>query len=122
MSDLQNEFSALTKSAGFVRLPSRTLVRVTGADRASFLHNFCTADVKSLGPGKATEAFVLNGKGKIISHVLLLSLEDQIFLSGVGQQASELIQHLDRYIIREDVRSTGPIGRLRFVFCRRGRS
>lgn len=98
-----DEYDSLTNGCGFVRLPRRTLLELTGTDRRKFLHNFCTADVNSLDDGATTEAFVLNGKGKVSGHVLLISFSDRLLMSGSGNQAATLVEHLDRYIIREDV-------------------
>ncbi len=102
MTTLHDKYTSLTK-AGFVCLTNRTLVRISGEDRKTFLHSFCTADVKALDTGQATEAFILNDKGKILSHVLLLAIEDCLLLTGAGDQATTIIDHLDKYIIRDDV-------------------
>ena len=101
--DLIQEYDALKNGCGMVRLTNWTLLELTGADRKSFLHNFCTADVKALEDGKTTEAFVLNGKGKILGFVHVAALADRLLLAGAGAQAKALIEHLDKYIIREDV-------------------
>lgn len=89
-----------------------TAVRVTGADRASFLHNMCTNDVRSLQPGQGCEAFFTDAKGKIIGHVFALAAEDAITLLTVPGQADTLIRHLDRYIIREDAQLADATGQL----------
>lgn len=86
----------------YIDLP-RTDIRLDGSDRASFLHNFCTADIKAMQPGQITEAFILNVKGKLLGHVLVFCHEDRIELNTVPDQSGSLIQHLDRYLIREDV-------------------
>ncbi|HSG73036.1 MAG TPA: hypothetical protein VLA12_21665, partial [Planctomycetaceae bacterium] len=41
---------------------------LTGADRAKFLHNFCTNEIKKLEPGEGCEAFFCNVKGRILAH------------------------------------------------------
>ncbi len=56
-----------------------------------------------MSDGMATEAFVLNEKGKVLAHVLLISFGESLLISGVGDQAETLVEHLNRYIIREDV-------------------
>lgn len=81
----------------------RATVRLAGADRVSFLQNFCTADIKTMEVGDIREAFILNTKGKLVGHVLVFLHEDFIELNTVPDQAEELIQHLDRYLIREEV-------------------
>jgi folate-binding protein YgfZ len=105
MSDpsLKSQYDALKSGAGFVELPHRGCIRLTGADRQSFFHNFCTNDIKQLGPGQICEAFVLNSKGKILGFVHAVADEDELLLLGHGDQGPALIQHLDMYLIREKV-------------------
>jgi folate-binding protein YgfZ len=76
---------------------------VTGRDRASFLHNMCTNDVRGLTPGNGCEAFFTDVKGKVVAHAAVLAADDVIQLVSVPESAERLIAHLDRYIIREDV-------------------
>jgi folate-binding protein YgfZ len=91
-------------SAGAViRLPSCGVVRVTGNDCASFLHNMCTNDIRSLRPGEGCEALFTDVKGRIVAHSFVLFAEDAISLLLFNQDPAKLIAHLDRYIIREDV-------------------
>jgi tRNA-modifying protein YgfZ len=98
-----NEYSALTQGAGLVDLSTRTQIEITGADRAKFLHNFCTNAVRDLPVGQACEAFVLNTKGHIVGHVFAFVCPQSIVLETVPDQAEKLIAHFDRYLIREDV-------------------
>lgn len=97
-----------------IELP-RTTVRLTGDDRGSFLNNFCTADIKQMNVGDVCEAFILNVKGKLVGHVLVFCHEDRLELNTVPNQAAELIQHLDRYLIREDVELSEV--QQHYVFC-----
>ena len=100
---LQQEYNVLAMQAGIVRLPSRSMIRVMGNDRASFLHNLCTNEVKALRPRQGCEAFVTNVQGKTIGHVALAVDEDAILLHTVADQSELLTNHLDRYLITEDV-------------------
>jgi len=97
-------YRALKQGAGCVQLAGRTQISVTGGDRAKLLHSFCTANVNALFPGEGCEAFILNGKGKVLGFVYLFCQTDSILLETVPAQADKLIAHLDRYVIREDVR------------------
>ena len=111
-----SEHNQLTKDSGFVVLDGRTLIRVTGKDRHAFLHNFCTADTKKLEPGRLTEAFVLDGKGKLLGHVFLIASESEILLSTVAHQFEVMQPHLDKYIIREDVQLSDVSDKFATVF------
>lgn len=76
---------------------------LTGADRASFLHNFCTNDIKRLQPGEGCEAFVTNVKGRILDHIFVFASADQLSLRCREGRGEALRGHLDRYLITEDV-------------------
>jgi len=97
------QYEALTDGAGLVELPGRTLVEVQGRDRATFLHNLCTCDVKKLQPGQGGEAFFTDASGKILGFVLLFVEAESIILETMPDQAKFFLTHLDRYIFREDV-------------------
>ena len=103
MQTVSRQYLALTGDVGFVELPARTVIELTGADRATLLHNLCTADVQALQAGQGVEAFFTDVKGKVLSHVFVLCSTDAITLDTTGSQAESLMPHLDRYIIREDV-------------------
>jgi len=90
--------------AGFVKLPEWTWIDISGNDCTSFLNNFCTADIQRLVAGQGCEAFLLNVKGKVLAHVIVLASQGRLLLASVPGQAEAIATHLDRYIIREDVR------------------
>jgi folate-binding protein YgfZ len=101
---LTADYEELLAGTKIAPLDSHFAIEVAGQDRHAFLHNFCTADIKKLPAGRCCEAFVLNGKGKTIAFVHLLAFVDAIWMIGADRShAKPLIEHLDRYIIREDV-------------------
>ena len=104
MSDVQGgDYETATNGAVIVPLRDWSTLRVTGADRAAFLHNMCTNDVKGLTAGRGCEAFFTDVKGKIVGHAFLLADDSAIRIVGVPRTAERLMKQLDRYIIREDV-------------------
>jgi folate-binding protein YgfZ len=100
---LQLEYDAAIAGAGVVRLRDWSTVRAAGNDRATFLHNMCTNDVKRLTAGEGCEAFFTDVKGKIVAHGFLLAESDAMEIVMVPGTAGRLISQLDRYVIREDV-------------------
>jgi folate-binding protein YgfZ len=98
-----DECNALRTGCGVVPLTGWSSVTLTGADRQKFLHNFCTNDIKRLQPGEHCEAFITNVKGKITGHGLVVCRPNALVYLTVPGQAAKVIEHLDRYIIREDV-------------------
>ncbi len=86
-----------------VATPFRSRLEVSGADRTTFLHNFCTADIKKLAVGECCEAFFTNGKGHVLAHTLVFATEAKLIAYSLADDLATLVPHLDRYIIREDV-------------------
>ncbi len=84
-------------------LPNGTRIEMRGADRASFLHNLCTNDIKRLQPGTGCEAFITDVRGKTIGHVNVFCHADRLTMETVAEQAGVLIPHFDKYLITEDV-------------------
>jgi len=88
-------------------LSDRTQIEVQGADRAKFLHGFCTNDIKALAPGQGCEAFLTNIKGRVLGHIFVFATAQSLWLETVADQEAAIISHLDRYLIREDVQLIG---------------
>jgi tRNA-modifying protein YgfZ len=97
------EYQSLKTGRAVVELVGWSSISVTGADRLAFLQNFCTNDVKRLVPGTSCEAFFTNVKGKIVGHGVIHCRDAEMVFVGAPGQASRLVEHLDRYVIREDV-------------------
>lgn len=95
---------AVRRGAAVADLSARGRVELQGADRAKLLHNLCTQDVAGMAPGHGREAFFLDAKGKIVDFARLFMLEGSTWLDLAPGRAAPIIKHLDRYIIREDVK------------------
>lgn len=80
-----------------------SIIRVAGEDRASFLHSFCTADIKQLATDQFCEAFFLNHKGKTVCHGLVIARELDILIVSTATQPSVLLANLDKYLLTADV-------------------
>ena len=94
---------AVNNSTALLVLPQRTLLEFTGRDRATFLHNFTTNDIKALTPGQGCEAFAANIKGRIIAHLWIFVTENAIRVDAAPGMGPALLKHFDKYIITEDV-------------------
>ena len=105
--DPQAEYKAAQSSAAFFDFSQRTQIEITGADRAKFLHNFCTNDINRLTPVQGCEAFVTNVKGRILAHIFVFATNNSLWLETVPDAEAALLAHLDRYVITEDVTLEG---------------
>src|SRR4051812_30953026 len=99
-----HEYQALRSGRAVFELAGWSSISITGADRQAFLHNFSTNDIKRLTPGNGCEAFFTNVKGHIVGHGLIYSRQEELLFVGAPAQAARVVEHLDRYIIREDVK------------------
>lgn len=95
-------YRALKDGTAQTKLDS-CLVQLTGSDRHQFLHNFCTNEIKQLPAAGVCEAFILDGKGKILFHVHVLNKRDALLLHSMADDANAMIEHLDKYLLRDDV-------------------
>ncbi len=84
-------------------LTGRSQLRLTGADRAKFLHNFCTNDILKLPAGGGCELCLCNAKGRILGHGTVFATAEALWLDSVPGAGPKLWAHLDRYLIREAV-------------------
>ncbi|HEX5470802.1 MAG TPA: glycine cleavage T C-terminal barrel domain-containing protein [Lacipirellulaceae bacterium] len=115
VASFDREYLALQSGQAIVEFEGWSNITVTGADRHAFLHNFCTNDVKRLAPGASCEAFFTNVKGKIVAHGWILCREEELIFWGAPGQGQELVEHLDRYVIRDDVSLHDTTGKRSFL-------
>jgi len=101
--EILTQHTALTQGVGVTDLSDRTRLELRGSDRVSFLHAFCSNDIKRLAPGCGCEAFVTSPQGKTLGHVLVFCDTDRLLLDTSPGQAQSLSAHFNKYVISEDV-------------------
>lgn len=101
--DWRAEYGRLTGASALVDVSSRTQIELAGADRAVFLQRLCTNDLRKLVPGAGCEIFFTNVQGKVLGHGFVFCTPDSLVVETVPDQEHNLLQHLDRYLIRENV-------------------
>jgi folate-binding protein YgfZ len=90
-------------TAGILPLDARILVRVTGDDRAAFLHGMCTADVKSARPGAILPALFLTEHAHVIADAFIWVAGDALILDIEGDAWTRTRAHLERLLVADDV-------------------
>ena len=112
--DETNQLDSLIHHAGFAPHDGRAFLRVTGSDAARWLNGMVTNAAQALAPGEGNYNFLLNAQGRIQGDCLLfrepaLSAEADgvsFLIATDGPQIDAIQQHLDRYIIMDDVELT----------------
>lgn len=94
---------ALLHDAALIDLSARGRIRVTGEDRARLLHAMTTNHVEQMKPGDGVYVFFLNPQGRILADAYLLCFEDRFLLDTDPETRQTVLEHLDRYIIADDV-------------------
>lgn len=104
--DVAQEYRAIRDEVAIVARTGRVLLEVTGADRAAWLHNLTTNEVKKLTPGEGNYAFALNVQGRILFDLSMLVREAAIWIDLDRRFAELARKHFDKYTITEDVQLT----------------
>jgi folate-binding protein YgfZ len=112
------EYRAARETVALHDASYREALRITGEDRASFLHGMVTQEVKGLAPGAATYAALLSVKGAMVADARLLRREEDLVLElepGLGAKVREF---LEKFLISEDAElheATGELAVLRLL-------
>lgn len=96
-------YTALRETAAWIDLSARGKIRVTGEDRARLLHAMTTNNIQALTPGQGCYALFLNAQGRILGEANVLCFEDHLLLDTEPELLAKIHEHLDRYIIADDV-------------------
>lgn len=96
-------YSALREDAATIELPERGKIRMLGEDRVRLLHAMTTNSIEALTPGQGCYALFLNAQGRILADVNVLCFEDHLLLDTEPELRTKVYEHLDRYIIADDV-------------------
>jgi folate-binding protein YgfZ len=101
--DWRAEYDALRAGAGLIDQSHRGKLRVTGRDRAEFLHGMVTNEIEALKPGQGVYAVFVSVKGKMLADARIYRLPDAFLLDLEPERVAPLSAHLDKYIIASDV-------------------
>lgn len=96
-------YEALRHGAAWIDLCRRGRIRAAGEDRKRLLHAMTTNHVEQMQPGGTLYAFFLNSQGRILADAWIYCAADHLLLDVEPETREKVYQHLDRYIIADDV-------------------
>lgn len=96
------EYAAAREAVALHDASYRECVRLTGEDRASFLHGMVTQDVKGLAPGATAYTTLVTQKGAMVADGRLLRREDELLLDVEPGAGARVRGFLEKYLISED--------------------
>ena len=94
---------ALTDPLTWFDRSDRIRLEITGPDRAKFLHNLTTNDVKRLAGGAGHEAFVTSPQGKTLAYITNLATDRAILVRSDPGVADSFVPHLTKYGVFDDI-------------------
>jgi folate-binding protein YgfZ len=108
---IKTELDAILRSCAIAPLNDRAFLRVTGSDATRWLNGMVTNSVQALAPGEGCYNFLLNAQGRILGDCTIYRepnpAEPASFLLETGNSQLETVrQHLDHFIIMDDVELT----------------
>jgi folate-binding protein YgfZ len=102
-NELRTQYTAAQEDWVWFDLSQRTKIELTGVDRAAFMHNFCTNDISGLAANRMCEAYLCNARGKVLASIAVCALPVSLWIDAAPGLGPKIVQHLDRYLITEDV-------------------
>ncbi|HEU5117756.1 MAG TPA: glycine cleavage T C-terminal barrel domain-containing protein [Isosphaeraceae bacterium] len=94
---------ALDRGVAWSDRSNRSRLQVSGPDRARFLHNLTTNEVKRLPEGRGCEAFVTSPQGKTIGYVTLHAGPEHILVRADAGGLALALPHFQKYGVFDDV-------------------
>jgi tRNA-modifying protein YgfZ len=96
-------YNAAKTGSALLNRSQRVRLEVAGSDRAKFLHNLTTNDIKRLAVGSGVEAFVTSPQGKTLAYVTILAKDDSLLLRADANLFENTLAHLRKYGLFDDV-------------------
>lgn len=100
---LEVEYGELQEGPACADRSYRALLEISGRDRATWLHNLTTNQVKPLQQGEGNYAFCLNVQGRILFDLNILVRSESIWVDLDRGFLPVARKHFEKYTITEDV-------------------
>ena len=100
---MTDSFDAARASLVLFDRSDRGRLEILGPDRAKFLHNLSTNDIKHLVKGTGCEAFITNLQGKTLGYVNVLADDPQLLVRTDPGALAGVMPHLQKYGLFDDV-------------------
>jgi folate-binding protein YgfZ len=96
-------YQLLRTEAAWLDVSQRSKILVAGPDRARLLHAMTTNNIQRMVPGTGCYGYFLNAAGRILADANIFCRTNHFLLDSAPELAEKLYQHLDRFIIADDV-------------------
>ncbi len=105
-----NELTVLLHGAGYSPVADRAFLRISGSDATRWLNGMVSNTIQALQPGEGNYNFLLNAQGRIQGDAMVFRESGvgaaTFLLETESTQLEAVRQHLDHFIIMDDVELT----------------
>ncbi len=93
----------MVQTPSYVRLRSRAVIALGGADWRDFLHNLISQNVETLAVGEIRFGALLTPQGKVLYDLFVIGREDGCWLDVAAEHRDAILQRLMIYRLRAKV-------------------
>lgn len=86
-----------------VVLDDKAVIKVSGADRLTWLHAMLSQNIANLKPGQSADALLLDANGRIEENIQIIDDGENAWLIVLAEHAEKLLKWLDQMIFRSKV-------------------
>lgn len=101
--DLEGEYRAAHESAALFDTNWHAVITLSGRDRAKYLHNISSNDIKGLAEGRGTLALLLNPQGRILAELEVYALPEKLLVLTHISRREQTVATLRKYVIGSQV-------------------
>jgi folate-binding protein YgfZ len=91
------------RTDGYVRLPNRGFLRLSGPDRLKFLQGLVSNDVNAVTPDHAVYSCLLTPQGKFLHDFFLIADGESLLIECEADRRADLAQKLKMYKLRSKI-------------------
>ncbi|MEO8876310.1 MAG: glycine cleavage T C-terminal barrel domain-containing protein [Polyangiaceae bacterium] len=99
---LEAQLEAGKSTALLIALADRAVLRITGADRATWLNGVVTCDIAKMKTGDAAYGLAVTQKGRILADFYVIYVQDALIVALPGDQISGVHEAFEKYLVMED--------------------
>ena len=86
-----------------VVIDDRAVIKVSGADRLTWLHAMLSQNIANLKPGQSADALLLDANGRIEENIQIIDDGENSWLIVFAEHAEKVLTWLDQMIFRSKV-------------------
>ncbi len=98
-----NSYRAVQTAVAWSDRSGRLRLEIAGPDRAKFLHNLTTNDIKRLPVNRGCEAFVTSPQGKALAYVKVLACAESLLVCTDPGGLVLALPHFQKYGVFDDI-------------------